>query len=252
MEEVLVANKKDNKKNKKGTPIKGNLKPFKGTSIEKRFETLKNYNVIPEDMLIELRNTLKEAVAMRHVYANKRAGKHEVISEASQALVFNYLQGMHNHPYAASFVNCIINTYNGLPAMLIKLNEPRCRTRDTYKANKHALKDCLKAADTYIKPIMKKMVDDSIDYDDELIGRFKDIRGSIAFFGNYILSLSCGELPKRISENTFNGAQKHDRRIAEHYILNSSTNEYIRINGNNKFSAINQECATYVICYKNR
>lgn len=240
-----------NHKNKSGEPFRGDLKAFRKTALEKNSRLIQSLDTIPLDFLETLRTNAKDATASRCEFATKRSNKYQKIKKTSQAIIFNKLKAVNPTGYSASFVSCIINTYNGSPSS-VAINDPRCKSPDPIKATKHAWLDCNVAYKAYIEPVKERIIRQQMikkKYSDSIVKKYLDIESAMDFFGYYIYCLYGDTFPNSLSKETFDLAYELDPKIAEHYLFNSFSGEYYLINSKNtKFSSVSQECATMIIC----
>ncbi len=244
--------KKKKKKKNKNKRIRGDLSCFKGSELEKMARTLFCGPLI-EDDLISLRNTGKAAFGARMKMAACFSNVYTPISDVSLNIVLAHLKTLSYAPNACSFADCLIYSYNGNTNY--ELKPPKCETNVPYKALKHGVKDCLAAFEAYFKPIQTRMVNSKahIILDNNIVGKYNDIKVALSFTINYINDLCCGKMPNKISVNVFNKAVNHDKKIADLYEFNDSDSVYrIDSNKNCKYSSVTQECATYLICNKHK
>lgn len=240
---------KSKKKNKNhGKAIRGDTTPFEKTDFEKMSQKMK-HGVLIEDELIMFRNLSKEAFASRMKKAAKLGSCYETISEKSLKIINTYLNSWTTHPSASSYVSCFFESYND--RTLNTINNPKCMTTVREKAFKHGVKDCSKAFTEYIKPIVDRLTNENLAplFNDELIGKFTDIKASLGFAANYIEALYCEEMPEKISSFLFDECYKIDCDIEKCYVFHKSTNTY-ELSKNALYKSISQECATYLICHK--
>ena len=246
----LKTNKK--KKNNNNKRIRGNISCFKNTDLEIKARNLYHGPII-EDDLIELRNIGKAAFGARMKLAACLANVYVPISKQSLDIVLNHLNSGCFSPNVRSFADCLLFSYNGNTNY--KLNSPKCMSNETKKALKHGVKDCLKGFDVYFMPIQLRMTKTNaiLLCDNNIVGKYTDIKVSLSFTIDYICNLYCGEMPDKISLNVFNNASKLDENLSTHYNYDSTVNKYIIDKTKNcKYSAVTQECATYLICNKHK
>ncbi len=244
----MKANNK--KKHRNGRPIKGNLTPFRNTKLEIVYNQINNL-YLTEDILILLRNLLKDALSLRMQYALKKCGKYQLISDDCRNIIKNFLKQFKSHPYAYKFVDCFFDSYNDGIVHAVTINEPRCRTSDPIKAIQHGVKDCLKAVDTYIKPILPIIENDKRFNNSKLLGKLSDVKSATIFVGYYLKKINIGRLPLKIGVDTFENAKQLDANIAEYYTYNHEIDKYCLVDKKNSYySAVNNLCATYIICHR--
>ena len=248
-------NKNKNKKKKKNNnnkKIRGDISCFKDTDLDKKSRPLQ-YGPLIEDDLIELRNIGKAAFGARMKLAASLANVYVPISEQSLNIVLSHLNAARFSPNVRSFADCLLFSYNGNTNY--KLNNPKCTSNKTKKALKHGAKDCLKGFDVYFKPIQLRITKSKTTSlcDNNIVGKYIDIKVGLSFTIDYIYNLYCGEMPDKISVNVFNQASKLDANLSIHYNYDSIVNKFILDkNKNCKYSAVTQECATYLICNKHK
>lgn len=232
-----------------GGPIRGDLSPFYCDEIKKVFnEAIVRCSV--EDIIQNFRLLIKEAIFLRYSVALKDCGKTFLMTENTEKIINEFLEKRIGHPKTKSFVRCVNGYFTGREkADQVTLNDIKCHSKNTYKALKHAEKDCEKVVSAFIIPILKNIEQYQNLYSVELLERYRDIEDAVNFINYYLISYFIGVMPKTMEINLFKEAMKLDMKVAEHYVYDSQSGKYnILTDRNNKFSTINQESATYIIC----
>jgi len=241
------------KDNRTSKPIRGSLEPFQGTEIVSRSKEIQGFHArgtnAPRDRYFELRNVLKEDIGELFRRGAKQCGRYKPISDDSRNIIQTYLATMRNHPHCSTFVNCVINSHND-GRRPPRLNPPGCKTTNVKKALQHANKDSLKEYCTYVKPIFRYMNEHESDFNDDALGRYRDVEGAVAFTRHLFMKLSCGRMPRTMSVELFNKAKKLDIRIAENYVYRSTEKKYM-LCGKRTYmcTKLNQECITQIVCF---
>lgn len=236
-----------------GKPIRGSLEPFQGTKIEHLSKEIQGFHArgtnAPRGYYYELRNVLKEDIGELFRRRIKQCGRYAPISDESRAIIQAYLQTMRNHPHCSTFVNCVINSYNDTQRPP-RLNPFRCETSDVKKAPQHANKDSLKEYCTYVKPIFRYMDEHKLDFDDDALGRYRDVEGAVAFSRYLFMMLSCGRMPKAMSTEIYDAARELDIRVAASYMFKPTEWKYA-LHGKHSYmyTKLNQECITRIVCF---
>lgn len=236
-----------------GKPIRGTLESFRGTETESLSYEIQHFHArgtnAPKGHYFRLRNVAKENIGELFRRGAKQCGRYVRITDASRDIILTYLATMRNHPHCSTFVSCVLDSYNDekLPA---RLNPPSCKTTDIKKAMQHASKDSLKGFCTYVKPILKYMNKYEEIFNDDALGRYRDIEGAVAFIRHYFMQLFCGRMPKTMSVELYDAAKTLDIRIAEHYVFKVATKQY-ELHGRRHYmrTHLNQECITQILCF---
>lgn len=232
-----------------GGRIRGDLTPFYCDNIKKAFsEAIVKGSV--EDIIQDLRLLIKEAVYLRYKVALTDCGKNFLMTQSTERIINDFLDGREDHPKTKSFVRCVNAYFTGQEtADNIVLKDIKCHSKSIYKSLKHAEKDCEKVVSAMINPILNNIILNQDQYSFELLERYRDIEDAINFINYYFKSYFYGIMPKIIDSVVYIEASELDMKVAEHYVYNSELEKYnILSDRNNKFSTINQESATYIIC----
>lgn len=238
-------------KGKSAKKIRGNTRCFENTKFEQEAKRLRKSELYEDDLTL-LRNYAKDAFALRMKKAAIDANAYEKISKKTMLIINNYLIQQKSRPYTAHFVACFFDAYNGEPLYLTEIGEPKCKTKIKHKAFTHGKVDCEKGFDEYIKPINQRLVKEGLTRlcTEETVGKYQDINFSLKFAIYYICDLYCNTLPLVVSDSVYNTCYlQYDENISKYYKKVNNT-EYILKDKKVKFSKLNQECATYLICYK--
>lgn len=244
---------KYNRSTSAGKPIRGNLEPFRGTKIESLSKEIQGFHArdtnAPRDYYYELRNVLKEDIGELFRRGAKLCGRYTPISDESRDIIQAYLKPMRNHPHCSTFVSCVINSYND-ERRPSQLNPIGCKTKDVKKALQHANKDSQKGYCTYVRPILQYMNGHEMGFNDDALGRYRDIEGAVAFTRHFFMMLSCGRMPKTMSVELYDVARKLDIRIAASYVFKPTDGKYV-LHGKRTYmcTKLNQECITQIVCF---
>lgn len=235
-----------------GDPIRGSLDPYQGTLIEQLKNDIDGFHargtIAPEEFYYKLRNAEKEDVGELFRRAASQCKRYMRITDGSRDIIREYLEKMERHPHCHTFVNCVLDSYND-DMQPNRLNPPHCKTTEIKKAIQHASKDSMKGMNTYVKPVLKYIEEHEEYLNSNILGRYRDISGAVAFTCHYFMNLFCGRMPRVMSAAVFNETMKLDRRLAQYYVLNVDTDQYRQI-GKRKIMCryLNQECITQIIC----
>lgn len=244
--------KKENK-HRNHHKIRGNTDCFKNTVFETTFNMLYKGPLFMND-LITFRNLGKDMFGQRMNLAAKMCHAYVPINQQSLKILLDFLDSQENCPNASKFIDCFFASYNDESHDLI-INKPNYVTTSKLKAVKHGIKDCFKAFDVYFQPIQNRIEYEHMASicDSDLVGKYKDIRSSLAFALNYLRELLLGKLPPKLTKNTFEQGVKLCSNLSSYYEYDKLIDKYILLKEkNNSYYVVSQECATYLICHKHK
>lgn len=235
-----------------GKRIRGSLEPFRGTEIEYLSNAIQGFHTrgthAPRDHYFKLRNVLKEDIGELFRRGAQQCNRYTPISDESRGIIQDYLATMKNHPHCSTFADCVILSYNDV-RQRPRLNPPSCKTTDVKKALQHANKDSLKEYFIYVRPILRYMNEYEIDFNDDALGRYRDVEGAVAFMRHFFMMLSCGRMPRTMSVELYDAARELDMRIAASYVFRPDEGRYMLCKQRTYMcKKLNQECITRIVC----
>ena len=243
--------KHSRQKPKPGRPVRGSIRPFLGTELDKMHHDIM---IAPtRGRLTDYRNLLKDAIAQtaRAKFSALRCPV-EFINDQCCRLIHAELAAKHQNPHVASFVCCTMDFFNNTRAHLTTINQDCASLKSRRKeiAAQHNRKDIEKLLKCYVNDIVKNLNDRNGKWNDIhecCYDEYTAIVVAARFLSYYYMGLLQGRLPKELDAGTFTRAAAYDRRMFKLYRPCANNGTYCIV-GSRSFSAVNIMCATYLLC----
>lgn len=236
---------------KPGRPIRGSLKPLYKSNVDKVYDGIIHTRGIVNIQDLDFwRDACKDTVATYFAYADRTTHRRKLVNDNSKYIIEQEFAGGNNQ-HILGFISCCISFYNDEIEHVAHLNMdiPECNSKDKVKSISHARENSKKFVKCRINRIIKNMEEGFwTNIPNDVMQQYLAIPVSINFICKYFSEIRNGKFPKLMDLNTYNTAYELDNRLERYYVYDDTLQKYSLTKDKARYSSVNQECATVIIC----